>query len=89
MQAISWLPWFLVLIICVINHKSVATNSSTKSSDRISLYSIEGQIILPPGPDKFNDIRILVDEGVHIGIPRVDGTFVISGRPHQKSVYNL
>ncbi|CAF2798191.1 unnamed protein product [Rotaria sp. Silwood2] len=52
---------------------------STSSSKSVSSYQIEGQIIFPSDDEALGDTRILVNEGEYIGIPRIDGTFVISG----------
>ncbi|CAF1610616.1 unnamed protein product [Rotaria magnacalcarata] len=51
------------------------------SSNKLGSYKIEGQIVFPPGGNALADTRILVNQGEYIGIPRIDGTFVISGVP--------
>jgi len=55
---------------------SIATNPSNES---VGSYKIEGKIIVPPGDNALENTRILIDEGLYVGIPQVDGTFVICG----------
>ncbi|CAF3503146.1 unnamed protein product [Rotaria socialis] len=57
------------------------TVSAMSSSNKLGSYKIEGQIVFPPGGNALADTRILVNQGEYVGIPRVDGTFVISGVP--------
>ncbi len=55
---------------------SIAINLSNES---VGSYKIEGKIIVPPGDNALDNTRILIDEGLYVGIPQVDGTFVICG----------
>ncbi|CAF0912731.1 unnamed protein product [Adineta steineri] len=75
-KLIVWCLFYSILI-------KIATSSSSSpsSSNKIPLYTIEGQVVFPSDENVLDNIRILVDEGLYIGIPRVDGTFVISGIP--------
>jgi len=75
------LRYILSIVFCsLLIHASqdpVAINSSTEN---VGSFKIEGKIIVPPGDNALENTRILIDEGLYIGIPQVDGTFVISGR---------
>ena len=53
--------------------------SSTDTDTKVPTYKIEGNILFPPGSDALHDTRILVNEGEFVGIPRIDGSFVIAG----------
>ena len=59
------------------------TSASTVPSPSIELYQIEGQVVYPTRDDDIHNIRILVDEGRYVGIPRIDGTFIIAGKTSQ------
>ncbi|CAF1314838.1 unnamed protein product [Adineta steineri] len=71
------------VIVCCLFYSVliIITTSSTTSTTKAPLYTIEGQIVLPPDENNLGNIRILVDEGLYIGVPHVDGTFTISGVP--------
>jgi hypothetical protein len=43
------------------------------------VYKIEGKIVFPPDVNALHDTRILVNEGEFVGIPHIDGSFVIAG----------
>jgi hypothetical protein len=43
------------------------------------VHKIEGNIVFPPGVNALHDTRILVNEGEFVGIPHIDGSFVIAG----------
>ena len=44
------------------------------------MYKVEGIIIFPSAMNNaLRNTRILVNEGEFIGIPRIDGSFVIAG----------
>lgn len=66
----------LCLLISQISSDSLAINPSNES---VGSFKIEGKIIVPPGDNALENTRILIDEGLYIGIPQVDGTFVICG----------
>jgi hypothetical protein len=54
--------------------------SVNPSNENVGSYKIEGKIIVPPGDNALENTRILIDEGLYVGIPQVDGTFIICGR---------
>jgi len=62
----------LGLIYCQ-SHGEAATSDGNGS------YKIEGKILIPPGDNSLDNTRVLIDEGQYIGIPQVDGTFVVYG----------
>lgn len=66
----------LCLLISQILSDSLATNPSHES---VGSFKIEGKIIVPPGDNALENTRILIDEGLFVGIPQVDGTFAICG----------
>ncbi len=53
--------------------------SSTSTSRSVGVYKIEGKIVFPPDVNALHDTRILVNEGEFVGIPHIDGSFVIAG----------
>ncbi|UJR32521.1 hypothetical protein I4U23_019983 [Adineta vaga] len=65
------------VIWCLL--RQIIISITTVSSSSVDLYQIEGKIIFPIRGDGIHHIRILVDEGQYVGIPRIDGTFVITG----------
>ncbi|CAF4084376.1 unnamed protein product, partial [Adineta steineri] len=69
------------LFYSILTKITTSSSSSPSSSNKISLYTIEGQVVFPSDENVLDNIRILVDEGLYIGIPLVDGTFMISGIP--------
>jgi hypothetical protein len=69
------IKWYRLCQVFIIG----AVSLSASCNDRIDLYKIEGRVVFPPGEDDIHNVRILVDEGQYIGIPRIDGTFVIAG----------
>lgn len=73
---ISLLCFSLIIVFIHASQDSVSINPSTES---VGSFKIEGKIIVPPGDNALENTRILIDEGLYIGIPQVDGTFVISG----------
>lgn len=66
----------LCLLISQILSDSLAANPSYES---VGSFKIEGKIIVPPGDNALENTRILIDEGLFVGIPQVDGTFAICG----------
>jgi len=77
--------YFICLLIGAIyltlihaSQDSIAINPSNES---VGSYKIEGKITVPPGDNALENTRILIDEGLYVGIPQVDGTFVIGGVP--------
>ena len=69
---------FCSILVLFINasQDSIAINPSNESAGS---YKIEGKILVPPGDNALQNTRILVDEGLYVGIPQVDGTFTICG----------
>ena len=70
---------FLTTIFINTSQESASSNPSHESE---GVYKIEGKIVVPPGDNALENTRMLVDEGLFVGIPQVDGTFVISGIYH-------
>jgi len=66
----------MLVIFIHASSDSIAINLSNES---VGSYKIEGKIIVPPGDNALDNTRILIDEGLYVGIPQVDGTFVICG----------
>ena len=66
----------LCLLISQILSDSLAANPSYES---VGSFKIEGKIIVSPGDNALENTRILIDEGLFVGIPQVDGTFAICG----------
>ncbi len=64
--------WYLFYTLLV-------TASSLASTDINVVYKIEGKILFPPNVNALHETRILVNEGEFIGIPHIDGSFVITG----------
>jgi pantothenate kinase len=60
-------------------HASQESVANIPSNESVGSYKIEGKIIVPPGDNALENTRILIDEGLYVGIPQVDGTFVICG----------
>jgi len=67
--------YFLSLLFCSMvvmfinaSQDSIAINPSNES---VGSYKIEGKIIVPPGDNAFENTRILIDEGLYVGIPQV------------------
>jgi len=75
---ISILFYLLLVVFIHASQDSLATNPSNES---VGSYKIEGKITVPPGDNALENTRILIDEGLYVGIPQVDGTFVICGIP--------
>ena len=71
-----WSSIILVMLLYTIS------TSATSLHERINTYNIEGQIIFRPEDNALTETHILVNEGQYVGIPRIDGTFIISGRPY-------
>jgi hypothetical protein len=74
-----------LIIWCLLYRVSITVatsplSPSSSSIDSTDLYTIEGKIVFPSGENALDDVRILVDEGQYVGIPRADGIFVISGK---------
>lgn len=67
----------LLVMLIHASQDSMVTNSPNES---VGSYKIEGKIIVPPGDNALENTRILIDDGLHVGIPQVDGTFVICGK---------
>ncbi len=69
---------FCSMIVMFINasQDSIAINPSNES---VGSHKIEGKITVPPGDNALENTRMLIDEGLYVGIPQVDGTFVICG----------
>jgi len=77
--------YYLSILFCLIlmmfinaSQDSMTINPSNES---IGSHKIEGKIIVPPGDNALDNTRILIDEGLYVGVPQVDGTFVICGIP--------
>jgi hypothetical protein len=66
-----------IMFIVDVSTDSLAINPSNES---VGSFKIEGKIIVPPGDNALENTRILIDEGLYVGIPQVDGTFVICGK---------
>lgn len=76
------LKYILSLLFCsLLIHASQDPVAINASNENVGSFKIEGKIIVPPGDNALENTRILIDEGLYIGIPQVDGTFVISGVP--------
>ncbi|CAF1191714.1 unnamed protein product [Rotaria sp. Silwood1] len=84
----TWYRFGLILMMVITSHTSMAA-SPTTSSERIGSYKIEGQIFSPSDDKALDDMRVLVNEGEYVGIPRVDGTFVISSVPSGSYVVSV
>ena len=67
----------MVLLLIHASQEPSVINPSTES---VGSHRIEGKIIIPPGDNALESTRILIDEGLYVGIPQIDGTFVICGR---------
>jgi hypothetical protein len=74
---ISVLFYSMLMMFIHASQDSVATNPSNES---VGSFKIEGKITVPPGDNALENTRILIDEGLYVGIPQVDGTFVICGK---------
>jgi hypothetical protein len=61
-------------------HASQDSIANNPSAENVGSYKIEGKIIVPPGDNALENTRILIDEGLYVGVPQVDGTFIICGR---------
>lgn len=70
-----------ILLCLSVIHASQDSVSISSSNESVGSFKIEGKIIVPPGDNALENTRILIDEGLYIGIPQVDGTFVVSGVP--------
>ena len=68
--------FYLMMMLINASQDSMGINPS---NENIGSYKIEGKIIVPPGDNALENTRILIDEGLYVGIPQVDGTFVICG----------
>ncbi len=70
-----------LLVTVSSSHKTVITSSSSTSTTgtSVGVYKIEGDIVFPPDVNALHNTRILVNEGEFVGIPRIDGSFVIAG----------
>jgi len=85
---ILWSIFGLMVISASSSQESVVT-SSTYSMESVGSYKIEGKIIVPPGDNALDNTRILIDEGQYVGIPQVDGTFVVCGVPSGSYVVSV
>lgn len=76
--------YYVTLLCCAILVLSVNSTqdsiAANPSSESVGSYKIEGKIIVPPGDNALENTRILIDEGLYVGIPQVDGTFSVCGR---------
>lgn len=70
---------FMSLFVMLI-HASQDSIVSSSPNESVGSYKIEGKITVPPGDNALESTRILIDDGLHVGIPQVDGTFVICGK---------
>lgn len=70
---------FCLLMMIIFINASQDSISTNPSNENVGSYKIEGKIIVPPGDNALENTRILIDEGLYVGIPQVDGTFVICG----------
>ncbi len=70
---------FYSALVMFIHASQEASTTSNPSSESVGSYKIEGKITVPPGDNALENTRILIDEGLYVGIPQVDGTFVLSG----------
>ncbi len=68
-----------LIIWCLFCWLLVVVSSLTNTETNVPTYKIEGNIFFPPGANVLHDTRILVNEGEFVGIPRIDGSFVIAG----------
>jgi ER membrane protein complex subunit 7 len=68
----------MVMLLIHASQEATIINSSAES---VGSHKIEGKIIIPPGDNALESTRILIDEGLYVGIPQIDGTFVICGVP--------
>mgnify|MGYP006892795829 FL=1 len=65
------------LLIVFLFSKTLSINTIQKN---VNMYKVEGIIIFPSAMNNaLRNTRILVNEGEFIGIPRIDGSFVIAG----------
>lgn len=71
---------FLCLLILIVQVTS-DSSATVSSNENVGSFKLEGKIIVPPGDNSLENTRILVDEGLYVGIPQVDGTFSICGVP--------
>jgi len=82
---VNQLIWLLLCLMTVVHTSpdtaAVYPSSSGSSVESVGSYKIEGKIIVPPGDNSLDNTRILIDEGLYVGIPQVDGTFIICGIP--------
>ena len=69
---------FCSTLVIVIRASSDAVGINA-ASESVGSFKIEGKVIVPPGDDALQNTRILIDEGLYVGIPQVDGTFSICG----------
>ncbi len=77
---VIWCLFYSLLVAVSSSHKTVITSSSSTSTVRsVGVHKIEGNIVFPPGVNALHDTRILVNEGEFVGIPHIDGSFVIAG----------
>ncbi|CAF0959902.1 unnamed protein product [Rotaria sordida] len=88
LNTIVWCRFYSILIM-FITYREIIAALSTSPSENIGSHKIEGQILFQPNDKALDDMRILVNEGEYIGIPRVDGTFVISGIPSGSYVVSI
>ncbi|CAF0918571.1 unnamed protein product [Didymodactylos carnosus] len=79
-----WLTVFTVIVHSQSSHDSPAITSEGNGS-----YKIEGKILIPPGDNSLETTRVLIDDGQYIGIPQVDGTFVVCGIPSGSYVVSV
>lgn len=76
------LKYILSILFCsLFIHASQDAVSVNPANESVGSFKIEGKIIVPPGDNALENTRILIDEGLYVGIPQVDGSFVISGVP--------
>lgn len=78
-QISQHLFYSLFIVISLFYGTMNASSSSANTGKDIALYKIEGNIVFPPDAKDIHDTQILVNEGEFVGIPRVDGSFVVAG----------
>jgi len=84
-----WSLFCLLMVPVGAVQEAAVASSAASSSENVGSYKIEGKIILPPGDNALDNTRILIDEGQYIGIPQVDGTFVVCGVPSGSYVVSV
>lgn len=77
----SWFHYYFFFLAIIIVNVSSDSSGVVSSNESVGSFKLEGKIIVPPGDNALENTRILIDEGLYIGIPQVDGTFSICGIP--------